>query len=209
MKTVIFDFDGTMADSLSVIVTIFEELTGKGELLTPKEMAELRHLPVPVVARRLQVPMWRVPFLLWRGRRTMQRRIDEVVMYEGLDEAMRQLHDAGYQLLVASSNSERNIRAFLRNNGIEQYVTHVYGGIGLFSKSGALRKIMAHNRTTADKCIYVGDETRDIEACQAVGLKCIAVKWGFADPKFLAKHRPAALVATPAELAQAVQQNLA
>lgn len=204
MNTVIFDFDGTLADSLSTIVQIFEDLTGNGHLLTPKEMAELRHLPIPVVAKRLNVPMWRVPYLLYRGRRIMQRRINTVVMYEGLDLVVRRLHQSGYRLLVASSNSEHNIRAFLRNNAIDQYITHVYGGIGLFSKSGALRNILAHNRISTANAVYVGDETRDLEACKAIGLQCIAVTWGFANPEFLVKHDPFALVETPTELEQAI-----
>lgn len=208
MKTVIFDFDGTLADSLNVIVEIFEELTGKHGQLTKKDMAELRHLPIPVVAKRIGVHMWRVPFLLYRGRRIMQKRINEIVLYKGLDDTISKLHADGFRLLVVSSNSVHNVRAFLRNNNLEHYFTHVYGGVGLFDKASALRKVVARNRTQVAECIYVGDETRDVEACQSIGLKVIAVEWGFADPKFLAKHNPLALVKTPAELLKGIEANL-
>ena len=207
-KTVIFDFDGTLADSLNVIVEIFEQLTGKHGQLTQKDMAELRHLPIPVVAKRIGVPMWRVPFLLYRGRWMMQKRINEIVLYKGLDDVIAKLHEQDYRLLVVSSNSTRNIRAFLRNNNLEQYFTHVYGGIGLFDKAAALRKVLARNRAQAGECIYIGDETRDIEACQSIGLPVIAVQWGFADPKFLVRHNPLALVKTPAELLSVIKKSL-
>jgi phosphoglycolate phosphatase len=207
MKTVIFDFDGTLADSLNVIVEVFEQLTGKHGQLTKKEMAALRHLPIPVVAKKVGVPMWRVPFLLYRGRRMMRARISEVVMYEGLDKTLAALHKDGCRLLVVSSNSTHNVRAFLRSNQLEHYFTHVYGGVGLFDKAAALRAVVNRNRTHLKDCIYVGDETRDLEACESIGLRCIAVEWGFADPRYLARHKPLALVKTPAALLRAIRQN--
>lgn len=209
MKTVIFDFDGTLADSLNVIVEVFEQITGKQGQLTKKEMAALRHLPIPVVAKRVGIPMWRVPFLLYRGRRMMKARVNEIVMYEGLDKLLAALHKDGYRLLVVSSNSAHNVRAFLRNNKLEKYFTHVYGGVGLFDKAAALRAVVKRNRTQLADCIYVGDETRDIEACQSIGLRVIAVEWGFANPMFLARHTPLALVKTPAQLLRVIRQNLA
>jgi phosphoglycolate phosphatase len=203
-KTVIFDFDGTLADSLNVIVEIFEQLTGRQGTLTKEEMATLRHLPIPVVAQKIGVPMWRVPFLLWRGRRMMRARINEVVLYQGLDDIIQNLHKRGYRLLVVSSNSTYNVRSFLRNNGLDKYFAHIYGGVGLFAKAPALRRILLRNRVHNVEAVYIGDETRDIEACESIGLKCIAVEWGFADPKFLARHNPIALVKTPRELKAAI-----
>ena len=207
MNTVIFDFDGTLADSLNVIVEIFQDMTGKAAGMPKSELLQLRHSPIPIVAKRLGVPLWKVPFLLWRGRRMMQKRIDEVVLYRGLDQVIKHLHTEGYRLLVLSSNSTHNVRAFLRRNKLDTYFTHMYGGVGLFSKASALRKVMARNRVHVQDCIYIGDETRDIEACQSIGLRVIAVEWGFADPKFLEKHNPTALVKTPAELLPAIQRS--
>ena len=208
MKTVIFDFDGTLADSLDVIVDILEQLTGKHGALNQKDMAALRHLPLPVVAKKVGIPLWRVPFLLWRGRHMMQKRINEVVLYKGLEGVIKTLHGQDIRLLVVSSNSTHNVRAFLHHNNLDMYFTHVYGGVGLFDKASALRKVIARNRTHTAECVYIGDETRDIEACQSIGLPVIAVEWGFADPRFLASHNPLALVKTPAELLAAIQKSL-
>lgn len=208
MKTVIFDFDGTLADSLNVIIELFEQLTGKSTDMPKEDMMKLRHLPLPVLAKRMGIHWWRVPSLLYQGRRLMRERIDEIVLYEGLAEAITALHQDGYKLLVVSSNSTHNVRAFLKNNKLEHCFTHVYGGVGLFDKAAALRRVVKRNRLQTAGCLYVGDETRDIEACESIGLNCIAVEWGFADPRFLAKHRPFALVKTPAELQAVIQRSL-
>jgi phosphoglycolate phosphatase len=200
MKTVIFDFDGTLADSLDVIVEILERLTGRSGQLGKKEMAELRHLPLPVIAKRIGVPLWRVPWLLWRGRRLMAKYIQDVPPYSGIDAVLNDLQTQGYQLIIVSSNSRANVRKFLQHYGLEGYFYRVYGGIGLFSKAEALRKILVRNKLHVGNCIYIGDETRDVEASQSIGLKIVAVEWGFADPIFLESHKPDALAREPKQL---------
>lgn len=208
MKTIIFDFDGTLADSLDVIIEIFDRMTGKANNLTQAEMAELRHLPIPVVARRLGISPWAAPWLLWRGRFLMNRYIQNVPPYAGVETVLRELHSAGYKLIIVSTNSRRNIRVFLRQYGLGQYFSRVYGGVGLFSKSAALRKVLARNHLDTSDCIYIGDESRDIEACEAIGLRCIAVMWGFANAGFLIKHNPVALVEKPSELPEIINRFL-
>lgn len=200
MKTVIFDFDGTLADSLDVIVEIFEHITGKSANLSREEMAGLRHMPIPAVAKRLGIPVWRAPWLLWRGRRLMSRYIQQVPPFAGVESVLQNLQSKGFRLIIVSSNSRANVRKFLSHYGLHGYFHRVYGGVGLFAKAGALRNIMNRNHLKPDDCVYIGDETRDIEACQSIGLRCIAAKWGFADPVFLESHNPTALAGSPQEL---------
>lgn len=209
MKTVIFDFDGTLADSLGVVTAVFEQLTGKAvQQLSPREMAELRHLPLLAVAEKLGVPRWQFPYLVWRGRQLLTPRIAGLEPFAGVPAALKALHEQGFKLLLVSSNSVHNVRHFLRLHGLDTYFAHVYGGVGLFSKTAALRRILRRNRLQLTDCVYVGDETRDIEACQALGLRVIAVEWGFADPRFLAEHQPTALVKTPQDLEAAIVESL-
>ncbi|HET7320147.1 MAG TPA: HAD-IA family hydrolase [Candidatus Saccharimonadales bacterium] len=200
MKTVIFDFDGTLADSLDVIVEIFEQLTGKRSQLSREEMAGLRHLPIPAVGKRLGLPMWKVPYLLWRGKRMMAKYIEQVPPYSGVEDVLKDLQHAGYQIIIVSSNSRANVRIFLKHYGLSAYFHRVYGNVGLFSKAAALRKILARNHLHMNDCVYIGDETRDVEACQSIGLRIVAAKWGFADPVFLESHNPTALAGSPKEL---------
>lgn len=205
MKTVIFDFDGTLADSLQLIIEIFEQLTGQTTKMSKADIMKLHHLPIPKLAKKLGISWWRVPLLLYHGRDQMRKQINQVILYEGLARAIAELHRANYQLLVVSSNSAHNIRVFLKNNNLDKYFNHIYGGVGLFAKAPALRRVIRRNRTSLEQVVYIGDESRDIEACHSLGLKCIAVEWGFADPKFLARHQPFALVKTADELLAAIK----
>jgi phosphoglycolate phosphatase-like HAD superfamily hydrolase len=55
--------------------------------------------------------------------------------------------------------------------------------------------------------IYIGDETRDIEACKKINVPIIAVSWGFNSHKSLASHSPTYLINNPKELVE-IAKNL-
>jgi phosphoglycolate phosphatase-like HAD superfamily hydrolase len=49
---------------------------------------------------------------------------------------------------------------------------------------------------------YIGDEGRDIEAAKRVGVRSVAVNWGYNNAELLASHHPAAQASDSAELAR-------
>ena len=137
----------------------------------------------------------------------MHDHIDEIKPFKGMPEVLDALHKQGHHLLVMSSNSEQNVRAFLRVNNLESYFDGVYGGAGILSKAGALRKVIKSNRLEADHCYYVGDEMRDVITASKVHVEAIAVTWGYQARDALAKYRPFALVDTPSQLLDLFSDN--
>ena len=199
MKTIIFDFDGTLADSFELALEVAHDLTGT-QRLSGQEVARLRRLPIRKVVRELGIPLRRLPRLVLQGRQRMSERMHEVHPFDGINGVVAALYEQGHHLLVMSSNSEQNVRAFLRANDMEQYFSGVYGGIGLLDKAGAIKKVVRRNKINRDICYYVGDEMRDVEAAKKANVRAVAVGWGYQDPDVLAEHEPFALVQKPAEL---------
>ena len=70
----------------------------------------------------------------------------------------------------------------------------------MFSKHKVLRKFLQKNFLTPEEVIYVGDETRDIEAAKKIKMKAIAVSWGFNSKEALAAQNPEFLIHKPNEL---------
>lgn len=199
MRTLIFDFDGTIADSFELAVDIVYKLTGL-QPIDADEVERLRRLPLLKAARRVGVSLRSLPRLLLLGRKVMHERMDEVAPFPGIIETLRALHETGHHMLIMSSNSEQNVRTFLRSNDIELYFSGVYGGVGLFNKAVALRKIVRRNGLKATECFYIGDEVRDMVAATKVGMKPVAVAWGYQAPEALVAHGAFVLVRTPPEL---------
>ena len=138
--------------------------------------------------------------MLMRGRRLMTKRIDEVNPVNGMASVIKQLYSDGYRLLIMSSNSSSNIKKFLRKHDLNQYFVKIYAGVGLFGKSRVLKRILRINRLAVNECIYIGDETRDIQATSEVGMQCISVNWGFNSDELLRKLHPLAVISKPEEL---------
>ncbi|HXR49702.1 MAG TPA: HAD-IA family hydrolase [Verrucomicrobiae bacterium] len=206
MAAIIFDFDGTIADSFETVVQIFHELTGRKERLSPEAIERLRGMSLPQAAEELGVRPWRMPFLVMVGRRRMGKRIAQVRTHPGVPETVRKLYAEGHQLFIMSSNSEKNIRLFLKQHHMLKEFVSIYGNVGLLSKAGVLRKIRRRNRLGSDTCWYVGDEVRDIEGAKLAGIKVIAVTWGFNTAELLRGHQPTVLVNAPTELLQVLEE---
>lgn len=200
MKTIIFDFDGTIADSFELMLDIAEKIAGV-ERPSDEEINYYKQFPLGKVIRELHIPLRLLPKLIIQGRQKMHERIGEVHPFRGIPEVLKALHARDdFTLLVMSSNSEQNVRAFLKANDLEMFFDSVQGNVAVFNKAAALRKTLRRNHIDARNCYYVGDEVRDIVAASKVGVEPVAVSWGYQGRSALAEYHPYALVDKPDQL---------
>lgn len=204
-KVLIFDFDGTIADSLAMVIDIFRSLVPGHDDASDEQIEALRSLSVKHIAKALDVPIWKVPLLVRRGRKVMHTRVHELQVIPGIPEAVRALHAEGYTMYVASSNSQENIQKFLTDHAIADNFAGIVGSIGLFSKARAIRRLCRQQHIERAHVWYVGDEVRDIVAAREAGVHPVAVGWGFNHPDALQETGPDAYVATPQELVKILE----
>lgn len=199
MATIIFDLDGTIADSFDYITDFLAHEKNK-QKLEPIQKEQLKGMSMLAIARKLDHKWWKMPILFMRGRRNMERAMHKMRPFDGMPELIRKVHAEGHELFIVSSNSVKNIHKFLHHQNLHTYFLEVYGGVSIFGKSPALRQLFKEQNIDPKDAIYVGDELRDIQACQSVHLRIVAVSWGFANKNDLANLKPTALVDSPTEL---------
>lgn len=201
---VVFDFDGTLADSREVLVRLYNELAARNGFvpLTAGNLEELRRLTILERCSRLGVPPYRLPFLGMQLIRSLRETMASVPFNEGIPELLRELRGRGLKLLILSSNSEENIRAFLAQHAAEGWVDGIHSGSSLFGKARRMRALMRKAGLRPEQLVYVGDELRDVEACREAGVRVIAVLWGADAEELLRAASPDAVVARPAEIAE-------
>jgi phosphoglycolate phosphatase-like HAD superfamily hydrolase len=141
-----------------------------------------------------------MPFLLRKVREYLHQEILNLKTIPGIQDALVQLKHEGYCLGILTSNSEENVKLFLKKHGLQYLFTFIYSETSLFSKDKSIRKLMKKNNLSSEEIIYVGDETRDIEASKKIHIKVIAVTWGFNSGEVLAQHNPDFLIQQPSEL---------
>ena len=207
MAFLIFDFDGTIADTLGSIVRITNRIAPEYGYspTTPEKLKYYQSLSTQEMLRQSELPLFRLPFLLRRVRKEMAAEINNVPIASDLVPTFRDLLAHNHQLMIMSSNSRRNIEGFLAVHGIEDVFESIQGGVGLLSKARVLKRIIQKGGIDFSQVIYVGDETRDIDASKQIGILIAAVTWGFSSRDALAAQDPAFLVDHPRQLLGAAQ----
>lgn len=204
---VVFDFDGTLADTLEEARQIVNGLAPEyGFQQVSRELADsLRGSGVREAIDRLGIRARQLPKLHIEVRRRLRARIGDVSPFPGIAAALREMAEGGLDLGVLTSNSPENVEAFLTNTGLRELFGFVAGGSSLFGKARHLRRLLADELSghPSSGVVYVGDETRDIVAAKKAGLRCAAVTWGLNTATYLASASPDFLFHSPDELAAA------
>jgi phosphoglycolate phosphatase len=125
--------------------------------------------------------------------------ISAIRLFDGIDAVLRQLHERGGQLGIVSSNSEANVRTVL-GPATAKLFRHYECGISLLGKASKLRRATKLAGIPIENALYVGDEIRDFEAAEKIGMPFGAVGWGMATVSAFEKRGPCAIFRTLSEM---------
>ena len=202
-RTVIFDFDGTLADSAALSLDIMNSLAPEFGFApaSDDELPQLKKMSArELLAKRIHIPLWNIPKLRRLERRVREKfakRAGEIRVFDAIPEMMRSLFAAGLEIGVVSSNSQEIVGSVLGRADIETHFIHA--GSRFFGKTRAIKSALEEYSVDRSHAIYVGDELRDLDACRKVGIDMIAVGWGFNAADAL-RSAGARVAATPQEL---------
>jgi len=200
VKTVVFDFDGTIANTFEALVDIFNKLSPAYGLMkiTKNQIDYWRKKPSKDVLKDLKISPFKLPFLIRKIKKELDKEISKVSPTVGLRRVLSSLKKH-FELGILTSNSESNVDKFLRRNKLNLF-DFIYTQSGLFSKNRAIRTLLKKRKLKPEELIFVGDETRDIEAARDLKVPIIAVGWGFNSSSVLRKYKPDFLVDKPQSL---------
>lgn len=189
IKTVVFDFDGTIADTLETVVEAVNELAPKysykpienAEVFRGKEIRDL------IKEYAGGVKFYEMPFYIHEIKKLIREKAQKASAFENIKTLIDALSQK-YKIAIISSNSEENIRPFLEKEKIN--VDSIYSDDSIFGKHKVINNFLKDNNLKPEEIIYIGDEIRDIQACKKSNVKIIAVTWGFSSKELLEKEKP-------------------
>jgi len=191
-KLVIFDFDGTLANSFPWFVQIMNSVAIKYKFkqVQPEEIDELRSLSAPQLVRHLQIPFWKMPLIANHLRQRMKKEREGISLFPGVNELLAQLHAAGVILALVTSNSYDNVLGVLgaENLALMSYVEY---DIPMLGKRARYRKVLKQSRVSASEALSISDEIRDLEASIQAKIPFGAVAWGYTNIDALKARAPA------------------
>jgi phosphoglycolate phosphatase len=202
-KSIIFDFDGTLADSRDIVLKVYRRLAEKHNLpeLSPEKLEELKNLPIKDRFKMMRYPLYKVPEVFKEMKQTYREHLPALKPFPGMKEVLLNLTERGYQLYVLSSNSIENIRYFLNHHDME-FFAGITTSPGLFGKHRTLAKLLRRHRISPLEALYVGDELRDIQACRTAGIQVLSVAWGYDSLSLLVSGKPDYLATSPRDITE-------
>ena len=190
IKLVIFDLDGTLADSLPDLADATNYMLAKADraALDPEQVRKL----IGQGARRLveralegagaeEVEEGLKVFLAYNDRHIA----DKTRLYPGVPETLQRFSDSGCNLAVVSNKNEGLCRKLLHLFQIDQYFTAVLGADSFpFRKPSPepLLKLLRDFSVTAGEAVMIGDSINDIAAGKGAAVATIGCAFGYGDP---------------------------
>jgi phosphoglycolate phosphatase len=197
---VLWDFDGTLADTFSCMVAAYNALAARRDLRPIDDPQAARDLTLLALLRTLGIPLLSVPSLLAGVLAAVRRDMPAVPLFPGVPEALDAFGQAGCRMSVLSSNSRDNILACLRANRVAGHFESVVGYRRIVGKGEGIRRFLKSRAAAEERAVYVGDEVRDIVAARKAGVDVAAVTWGYNTRELLAEHVPDFLIERPEQL---------
>jgi len=209
---VVFDLDGTLADTLQDITDALNVAMGSiGQ--PPLPPARVRPfvgqgLPVLLSLASGLIEEATITILVERFREHYQRHLlDKTVLYPGIPAVLDRLTAAGCPLAVLSNKPHDSTQVVCRELLARWPFTAFLGWDGRRPRkpdpTGALELADALHRDPGS-IVFVGDSDVDLLTALNAGMRPVAVTWGFRDVEELLQAGATVLINRPAQLAEAI-----
>jgi len=188
-KLVMFDFDGTLADSFEWFIGTINMVAEQYDFkpLDLNRIDEIRSYGPRQLMAVTELPWWKLPLVTREMRRLMATRIDEIAQFRGVNELFTCLRRENTEIAIVTSNARKNVVRVLGPENTS-HVGYFGCGASLFGKKTKVRSVLNASRLSIDEALYVGDDIRDAEMAASAGMDFVGVSWGYTKPEILQRH---------------------
>ncbi len=188
VKAVIFDYDGVLNDSLSIIKGLYNEFYKRGitniYFKDDKEFTDFFEGDMwkNMEAAGMEVNKENKDLCNKVVKEVLTATDPKVKFFEGIDSLLLKLKGEGYKIGIASNGNKEIIISKLKSYGLDSVVDSIVGYEQVSrpkpSPEGLL-KCLEELGVKPRNALYVGDMESDIRAAEAAGVKIIAVTYGY------------------------------
>lgn len=205
-KLIIFDFDGTLANSFPWFVSIYDDLANRFGLpkLAKEELEHFRQTDMARVFKDKKISLWKVIRIGNYLKKMMTSQIEQIRLADGMQTVIDAVSPLGIKLAVVSSNKEENVRKVLGERNAALF-DHFECGVSINGKASKFKKILKSTNISPDQVLSIGDEVRDLTSSHKVGIAFGAAAWGYTDIEILRAYTPDEVFTHPLEILEAVE----
>jgi len=197
----IFDWDGTLCDSVEDIVSAMRDAASE-RAIEPPPASAVRHivgLGLPQALSQLFPALddaARGELAAAYSRHFASPERGPAQLFAGAMDTLRELRARGFELAVATGKSRRGLDRVLASLDLSDFFEATRCADETHSKPHPrmLYEIMAARGKSADEVLMIGDSEYDMAMAQQAGVRSVAVSFGVHDRDQLAAYRPLAIV---------------
>ena len=207
-KAVIFDLDGTLANTLEDLADTMNYClqtlslpvhdTEDYKMLVGSGSRELCRKSLPPEHAELTDKLLEMNLVRYAG-----HYLDKTRPYPGIVEMLEELRPRGLHLAVLSNKPDDFVKLITRQLFGSDYFQVVMGqldGSPCKPDPAGVLDILRQLRTAPDKTLYVGDSGSDMTTAIAAGAGAVGVSWGFRDRSELLAAGANYIIDEPSEL---------
>ena len=206
-----FDWDGTLFDSTALIVQAIQNAVADvGAAVPSKEQAAW------VIGMGLQdaiahigrdIPKLKIPVVMTRYLYHYSKLQDQVSLFDGTLDMLRDLKNQGFYLAVATGKSRRGLNEALAQADLKQFFDATRTADETAGKPNPLmlHELMDELEVSPQATLMIGDTTHDLQLAANAGTPSMAVSFGAHDSASFAEFSPLAIVHSTQELHQALR----
>ncbi|MBF7688440.1 HAD-IA family hydrolase [Acinetobacter rathckeae] len=212
VKLIIFDWDGTLFNSVGQIVDSLLYAAEKyDQPLLAIDAKDVIGLGLPEVMQRLfpQVPELHEQLLTAYSTHYVENSVQDL-WFDGVAEMLDALRNQGVLLAVATGKNRKGLDRVLEKTKSTDLFTITRAASETASKPNPqmLQEILNHTGVAATEAVMVGDTSYDLEMAQRIGMPRIGVTYGVHSDAILKQYEPLAIVHNIEQLAQVLKSDM-
>lgn len=128
----------------------------------------------------------------------------ELKIYDGIEEILGKLTDAGVKLAIVSAKPEEYIKRIVKHFGLDKYFAVCVGpdfSDDHSSKTHLISRAMKeYGADNPDEAVMIGDRKFDLLSAAELGIDGVGVSYGFGSVEELESCNPVLIAKTPYEI---------
>ncbi len=208
MALVIFDYDGVLADTLNDLIHFGQiacNQLGVHHVVTKDDLSNLEMMSFSTYGRACEVPEHLIDEFVKISLNLFAEKESPPAIFDGLSEVIQFL-SSKHKIAIVTTNSSKNVQAFLSKHELESLVHAVYGVDTPGSKAQKISIAQERFAKNEEAVFMIGDALSDVRAAKEAGVTSIAVTWGHQSLETLLRGEPDYVVNFPQDLVEIIER---
>ncbi len=196
-ELLIFDWDGTLSDSIGRIVESMQSAATLVAMPVRDDLAikGIIGLGLPEAIRTLYPDITDNDLIVFRQHYAdhyMALDVEPSRLFDGVRESLEAFRAEGYRMAVATGKARRGLDRVLKAHGWQDYFDATRAADETASKPDPLmlEEILAHCGVRPEKALMVGDASFDLLMARNAGMDSVAVGYGAQALDSLRQYQP-------------------